>query len=276
MVLFFFFFLMIRRPPRSTLFPYTTLFRSRRARLGSLLRRARAFAPKGEELRRGGRRHLWERPDRGHTPAVRRRRPLALRPLGSHSSRPRRLPARRGVCSLRQGHTARRGDTGGDPGDGRARRQPDLGVPAHGRTPGCALALRRRDRAGRHRVADARSRAGRGATASSGLRARVLGPWSLVLGLSSVAPGRLRTTDYGLSPCSKSGCCTGPSSGRIASSESFAQAWRRSQSRRSTGKPHSARSRSIVSSTVLWKAASTSRRPSNWRDPMIGTLIRSL
>src|SRR5438270_2647178 len=27
-----FFFLMIRRPPRSTLFPYTTLFRSRKAR----------------------------------------------------------------------------------------------------------------------------------------------------------------------------------------------------------------------------------------------------
>src|SRR3712207_8691343 len=27
-----FFFLMIRRPPRSTLFPYTTLFRSQRAR----------------------------------------------------------------------------------------------------------------------------------------------------------------------------------------------------------------------------------------------------
>src|SRR6266853_4355403 len=27
---FFFFFLMIRRPPRSTLFPYTTLFRSQR------------------------------------------------------------------------------------------------------------------------------------------------------------------------------------------------------------------------------------------------------
>src|SRR2546428_5809158 len=29
MLLSFFFFLMIRRPPRSTLFPYTTLFRSR-------------------------------------------------------------------------------------------------------------------------------------------------------------------------------------------------------------------------------------------------------
>src|SRR2546426_6331148 len=28
MCIFFFFFLMIRRPPRSTLFPYTTLFRS--------------------------------------------------------------------------------------------------------------------------------------------------------------------------------------------------------------------------------------------------------
>src|SRR2546430_13149999 len=30
-LVFFFFFLMIRRPPRSTLFPYTTLFRSRSA-----------------------------------------------------------------------------------------------------------------------------------------------------------------------------------------------------------------------------------------------------
>src|SRR2546429_9935425 len=29
--IFFFFFLMIRRPPRSTLFPYTTLFRSRQS-----------------------------------------------------------------------------------------------------------------------------------------------------------------------------------------------------------------------------------------------------
>src|SRR5437588_13100363 len=34
---FFFFFLMIRRPPRSTLFPYTTLFRSR-ARVRSAFR----------------------------------------------------------------------------------------------------------------------------------------------------------------------------------------------------------------------------------------------
>src|SRR3712207_8846042 len=33
----FFFFLMIRRPPRSTLFPYTTLFRSQRRHHGRLL-----------------------------------------------------------------------------------------------------------------------------------------------------------------------------------------------------------------------------------------------
>src|SRR3712207_9574240 len=32
-LLVFFFFLMIRRPPRSTLFPYTTLFRSRHVRV---------------------------------------------------------------------------------------------------------------------------------------------------------------------------------------------------------------------------------------------------
>src|SRR3712207_7085905 len=32
-----FFFLMIRRPPRSTLFPYTTLFRSLLGRIGGLL-----------------------------------------------------------------------------------------------------------------------------------------------------------------------------------------------------------------------------------------------
>src|SRR5438874_10307498 len=33
-----FFFLMIRRPPRSTLFPYTTLFRSQRERVAELVR----------------------------------------------------------------------------------------------------------------------------------------------------------------------------------------------------------------------------------------------
>src|ERR1019366_10772554 len=35
-----FFFLMIRRPPRSTLFPYTTLFRSRANRFGGIFLRS--------------------------------------------------------------------------------------------------------------------------------------------------------------------------------------------------------------------------------------------
>src|SRR5438046_10301668 len=46
----FFFFLMIRRPPRSTLFPYTTLFRSRRR---ALFTRARGGATR-VGLRAGG------------------------------------------------------------------------------------------------------------------------------------------------------------------------------------------------------------------------------
>src|SRR2546430_17734130 len=43
-IFYFFFFLMIRRPPRSTLFPYTTLFRSRirdRSRSQSIAERQR-------------------------------------------------------------------------------------------------------------------------------------------------------------------------------------------------------------------------------------------
>src|SRR2546430_11734839 len=55
----FFFFLMIRRPPRSTLFPYTTLFRSVSARQGraqdertlmsAVLRPAPSLEPRSEE-----------------------------------------------------------------------------------------------------------------------------------------------------------------------------------------------------------------------------------
>src|SRR2546430_4529302 len=52
-----FFFLMIRRPPRSTLFPYTTLFRSY-ARRGVLLPpRAPPHAHVGEDGSETGRRH---------------------------------------------------------------------------------------------------------------------------------------------------------------------------------------------------------------------------
>src|SRR2546428_9537349 len=50
LVLFFFFFLMIRRPPRSTLFPYTTLFRSRSA-LHALLPLPELPAADGQRLR---------------------------------------------------------------------------------------------------------------------------------------------------------------------------------------------------------------------------------
>src|SRR4029077_21297260 len=49
----FFFFLMIRRPPRSTLFPYTTLFRSGRAHdtlsFAFHMRRPRRLRPRSEE-----------------------------------------------------------------------------------------------------------------------------------------------------------------------------------------------------------------------------------
>src|SRR3712207_9439959 len=57
-----FFFLMIRRPPRSTLFPYTTLFRSARRRPGGDRRGSAAGeraqgahqgAPRGGQSRRG-------------------------------------------------------------------------------------------------------------------------------------------------------------------------------------------------------------------------------
>src|SRR6266478_7510631 len=46
--LYFFFFLMIRRPPRSTLFPYTTLFRSRSHQ------RAGRLGPRAQQ-------HRWDR-----------------------------------------------------------------------------------------------------------------------------------------------------------------------------------------------------------------------
>src|SRR6266481_10191049 len=54
---FWFFFLMIRLTPRSTLFPYTTLFRSRcRRRQGRAQGHGRRHAGLGTALRRGRRR----------------------------------------------------------------------------------------------------------------------------------------------------------------------------------------------------------------------------
>src|SRR5689334_24344903 len=52
---------MIRRPPRSTLFPYTTLFRSRRP--GSAFR----FQARGPRLRGGAGGGLWPERSEEHT-----------------------------------------------------------------------------------------------------------------------------------------------------------------------------------------------------------------
>src|SRR2546430_10402481 len=57
-----FFFLMIRRPPRSTLFPYTTLFRSR---LVQLLRARRS--DRGHEVLAGEGRRLLDGRSEEHT-----------------------------------------------------------------------------------------------------------------------------------------------------------------------------------------------------------------
>src|SRR2546422_10263666 len=111
MICFSFFFLMIRRPPRSTLFPYTTLFRSRTAprgrRLGVLPDRRPA---RGGGSRTGsGRARLdVDRPARGGARAGHRRRPardrraplpLSVRPRGDRGGRAARPSgARRGVA----------------------------------------------------------------------------------------------------------------------------------------------------------------------------------
>src|SRR5215510_15855402 len=69
-VFLFFFFLMIRRPPRSTLFPYTTLFRSPRRRgwrvAGPGLRVLRRRRRTGARARRRSEEHTSELQSRGH------------------------------------------------------------------------------------------------------------------------------------------------------------------------------------------------------------------
>src|SRR6266536_5672252 len=86
---FFFFFLMIRRPPRSTLFPYTTLFRS-------------PFEPRppGRRHRRRG----LDRRSEEHTSALQSRVDLVCRLLlekkkedrsGAPAPRRRRIPCRK-------------------------------------------------------------------------------------------------------------------------------------------------------------------------------------
>src|SRR3712207_8656132 len=75
-MLFFFFFLMIRRPPRSTLFPYTTLFRSVRCRSHP----ARDWAERDAAARRSMRRPVSDRSEE-HTSELQSRQYLVCRLL---------------------------------------------------------------------------------------------------------------------------------------------------------------------------------------------------
>src|SRR2546430_11364618 len=61
--MFFFFFLMIRRPPRSTLFPYTTLFRSCRPRAAFMRPSILHFGSQPAHLRGT---HAEEHDERNH------------------------------------------------------------------------------------------------------------------------------------------------------------------------------------------------------------------
>src|SRR2546425_13280871 len=81
---FFFFFLMIRRPPRSTLFPYTTLFRSRRCPRSRRGGSGRAGSPRLADVRedRGqSRQHLAQARTHSRDIGLRLLRNLAARHL---------------------------------------------------------------------------------------------------------------------------------------------------------------------------------------------------
>src|SRR3982750_4011653 len=84
----FFFFLMIRRPPRSTLFPYTTLFRSAARSRDALL----------------GQRHEQRQRTRSREPARRHRRRRERPPQGQP---PRRREGQRADGELAAGQGAR-------------------------------------------------------------------------------------------------------------------------------------------------------------------------
>src|SRR2546421_1668587 len=71
----FFFFLMIRRPPRSTLFPYTTLFRSHEARIDGLAGPVAAEGMHYLLLKRGEEYYAFDpRPDGGRSYKILHRR----------------------------------------------------------------------------------------------------------------------------------------------------------------------------------------------------------
>src|SRR2546429_5199175 len=111
----FFFFLMIRRPPRSTLFPYTTLFRSPGVLPQPHERRRRDERQRPEiERREGGR----ERGSRGERQRRAQRRELKSRQAVA-ACRPRS-----GGGVGRPPHVATPGPRGAPPGGGRRPRAP--------------------------------------------------------------------------------------------------------------------------------------------------------
>src|SRR5216683_540330 len=152
---FFFFFLMIRRPPRSTLFPYTTLFRSRQpasavvahAALCCRVCRARG-GPHGDSLRRVS---CWRRDDANTVWVL----PRAGWGRGAVFVDDHRAPAFHGAHAVRDGNSNDGGATLHEyrPGMGGAGCRPGRGVcPAgralhrghglrHPRTPTLAIAF---------------------------------------------------------------------------------------------------------------------------------------
>src|SRR5436305_6471350 len=98
----YFFFLMLRRPPRSTLFPYTTLFRSvhrgRPRRVGP----AHAVAPAPPAERRRSEEHTSELQSRPHLVCrllLEKKKRLPHPP----AHRPRRGPGRDGLPTVSRG-----------------------------------------------------------------------------------------------------------------------------------------------------------------------------
>src|SRR3989440_3972617 len=149
--MFFFFFLMIRRPPRSTLFPYTTLFRSgSRAARGT--GRGAAGGRRADRHARDGRAGADSRPRRAAHP------PLRVRAAPGHPDRVHGAPAGREA-----GGGAARVERSRAPDDGRENpRHRTEHERLHGSAPGLESprlahdAGRRRGRAARHRGARTR------------------------------------------------------------------------------------------------------------------------
>src|SRR2546430_15106281 len=95
---------MIRRPPRSTLFPYTTLFRSEEARYPGR-------EGKGDQGKAGGAVPRRDRLARGQRRAAQARGPAPRRPAGLRGA----VRAQTGPGDRKRGGVGKRGDLGGRP-----------------------------------------------------------------------------------------------------------------------------------------------------------------